>query len=282
MTDTSLARGRGSDGGGSNRGGRSRQKGGRAERRRGSSADHIERLVDRLKAVRKSNVQNDHKKVHTMIDREVDIRDSAHRGSGRLLEAKAMNLDMNDKIFMPVAQTLFVGCRFFLPRGTNTPGNRAVDGGGGRSPTVPPGFRSGRPPGVGNASPPCFPSMSARGAGARSDRGRVRGIVGVSGARRCCSEAESKSHGCLIRLLGRLWCFWRVNSRLTIATDGLASNRRLSWWSISAQRSELRFAAFPYSNCRQKPQSRKLALFVPQLLPRFPFSRGKGQYAKPP
>lgn len=63
MTDTSLARGRGSDGGGSNRGGRSRQKGGRAERRRGSSADHIERLVDRLKAVRKSNVQNDHKKV---------------------------------------------------------------------------------------------------------------------------------------------------------------------------------------------------------------------------
>lgn len=55
MTDTS-ARGRGTDGGGNNRGGRSRPKGGRAERRRRSSADHIERLVDRLKGVRKSNV----------------------------------------------------------------------------------------------------------------------------------------------------------------------------------------------------------------------------------
>lgn len=55
MTDNSFARGRGNDGGGSNRGGRSRQKGGRAERRRRSSADHIERLVDRLKAVRNSN-----------------------------------------------------------------------------------------------------------------------------------------------------------------------------------------------------------------------------------
>eukprot|EP00752_Nemacystus_decipiens_P007715 g6898.t1 len=50
MTDTSLARGRGFDGGGTNRGARSRQKGGRAERRRRSSADQIERLVDRLKA----------------------------------------------------------------------------------------------------------------------------------------------------------------------------------------------------------------------------------------
>lgn len=32
-----------------------------------------------------------------MIDRQVSIRDSAHRGSGRLLEAKAMNSDMKTK-----------------------------------------------------------------------------------------------------------------------------------------------------------------------------------------
>lgn len=54
MTGTSLTRGFGSDGGGSTRGARNRQKGGENERRRRSSADNIERLVDRLKVVRRS------------------------------------------------------------------------------------------------------------------------------------------------------------------------------------------------------------------------------------